>query len=80
MLLFFLLFKRKKVFIMKKDNKSAGGMGFCAVLTLIFIVLRLLKVISWSWVWILSPIWIPLLALLVFIVVFIAVGLLFSKK
>lgn len=40
------------------NNTSAGGMSFCGVLTLIFVVLKLCKVITWSWVWVLSPIWI----------------------
>lgn len=41
------------------DNPS-GGMGFFPVLGLIFIVLKLCKVITWSWLWVLCPIWIPL--------------------
>ena len=41
---------------MKNDTRC--GMGFTSVLTLIFIVLKLCKVITWSWWWVLSPIWI----------------------
>lgn len=40
------------------NNTSTGGMSFCGVLALIFIVLKLCKVITWSWLWVLSPIWI----------------------
>ena len=40
--------------------ESSGGMGFCSVLTLIFITLKLLGTITWSWWWVLSPLWIPL--------------------
>lgn len=36
-----------------------GGMGTLSVLTLIFIVLKLTGLIDWSWVWVLSPVWIP---------------------
>lgn len=32
--------------------------GFTGLLTLIFIVLKLINVITWSWVWVLSPLWI----------------------
>lgn len=32
-------------------------MGFVSTLTLLFIVLKLIGVLSWSWLWILSPIW-----------------------
>ena len=41
------------------DNKAKqGGLGIVSVLTFIFIVLKLLGVIKWSWIWVLSPIWI----------------------
>jgi hypothetical protein len=41
-------------------NNSKGGIGFCGLLTIVFIVLKLLDVISWSWWWVLSPLWIPI--------------------
>ena len=34
------------------------GIGFAGLLTILFIALRLLNVISWPWVWVLSPFWI----------------------
>ena len=41
------------------DNKAKqGGLGIASVLTIVFIVLKLLGVIQWSWIWVLSPIWI----------------------
>lgn len=46
------------------DKKSAG-LGFCDVLVIVFIVLKLLKIIAWSWVWVLAPIWIPIVLLLI---------------
>lgn len=33
-------------------------MGFVSTLTLIFVVLKILKLIDWSWIWVLSPAWI----------------------
>jgi len=33
-------------------------MGVLDILTLIFVTLKLCKVIDWPWVWVLSPIWI----------------------
>lgn len=43
-----------------KEEKSTGtkGMSFVGVLTLIFIVLKLTGLITWSWIWVLSPLWI----------------------
>lgn len=43
------------------DNKSSSGLGLCGVLTIVFVVLKLTGVISWSWWWVFSPIWIDLL-------------------
>ena len=41
------------------DNKAKqGGLGIVSALTTVFIVLKLLGVIKWSWIWALSPIWI----------------------
>lgn len=52
---------------MKDKNVSNSGMGFISVLTLIFVVLKLTNNISWSWVWVLSPIWIStILIILIF--------------
>ena len=31
--------------------------GFLGLLTLVFIVLKLTHHIDWSWVWVLSPLW-----------------------
>ncbi len=38
----------------------SSGIGFMGVLQIVFIVLKLVKVINWSWIWVLSPTWIPL--------------------
>ena len=39
--------------------KPSGGIGFCGLLAILFIALKLTAVIGWSWWWVLSPIWIP---------------------
>lgn len=43
------------------NNTSGGGFGLASVLTIVFVVLKLVGVINWSWVWVLSPIWIDLI-------------------
>ena len=42
----------------KGCSANKGGIGFVSLLTLAFIVLKLVGVISWPWIWVLSPIWI----------------------
>lgn len=39
------------------NSSSSGGIGFCSLLSIVFIVLKLCGVINWSWVWVLAPIW-----------------------
>lgn len=57
---------------MSKSNSSSSGVGFTSLLLLAFIVLKLCKVIDWSWWWVLSPVWITAcIALIVLAVVFI---------
>lgn len=40
---------------MGDSNTSSGGIGFIGLLTIVFIVLKLTEVITWSWFWVLSP-------------------------
>lgn len=57
----------------KQVTTTAGsaGLGLADVLTIVFVVLKLVGVIDWPWIWVLSPLWISLgLALLIFLIVF----------
>lgn len=36
-----------------------NGIGFLGALTLLFIALKLTGFITWSWLWVLSPLWLP---------------------
>lgn len=58
---------------MLRDNRGSEGggvsIGFWGLLALVFIVLKLVGVITWSWLWVLAPIWIPLAILLLVVVV-----------
>lgn len=56
---------------MSESNRvvTIGGTGFFNLLFLVFLVLKLTKVIDWSWWWITAPLWGPIAAL-VFLVIF----------
>ena len=57
---------------MSKDNSSANLSGFgITLLTIAFVVLKLCKVIDWSWWWVLSPMWIMAIITIVCIVVYV---------
>jgi predicted tellurium resistance membrane protein TerC len=43
----------------KKETTTNGGVGFFGLLTILFIGLKLTGHITWSWWWVLSPLWIP---------------------
>ena len=55
------------------DNKtsSSGGIGFCGLLAIVFIVLKLLGIIQWPWIWVLSPIWIPSIIIIILLIIII---------
>lgn len=42
---------------MSESKSSSGGVSFAGLLTIAFVVLKLCKVIDWSWWWVISPIW-----------------------
>lgn len=60
---------------MSSSSSSSGGIGFVGALAIVFIVLKLLDVITWSWWWVLSPIWISWGVALIFIGAIMAGGL-----
>lgn len=39
-------------------NNNSGGLTLSGALLIVFIVLKLVGVINWSWIWVLSPLWI----------------------
>jgi hypothetical protein len=57
------------------NNNSNGGIGFAGLLTVAFIVLKLMGVIAWSWWWVLSPIWITILLIIAIVVLSVIVKL-----
>lgn len=42
-----------------KKAKNGANIGFCGILGIVFIVLKLVGVITWKWVWVLAPLWVP---------------------
>ena len=54
----------------------SGGIGFSGLLTIVFIILKLIGKIDWSWWWVLSPLWITfLLCMLIFILMIIVIDI-----
>lgn len=54
----------------------SGGIGFTGLLTIVFIILKLVGKIDWSWWWVLSPLWITFaLGMLIFISIVIVISI-----
>ena len=60
-------------------SSSGGGISVLGLLGIVFIVLKLVGVIAWSWWWVLAPFWIPLAIVLVFGLIAFIVGLIASR-
>lgn len=60
-------------------NSSSSGIGICGVLT-VFVVLKLIGVINWSWLWVLCPLWINLLLTIIVAVIIVIINKRTSNK
>jgi hypothetical protein len=58
------------------NNSASGGVGFFGLLSLVFITLKLLGVINWSWLWVLAPVWIPITIAIVILIIVLVVAFL----
>lgn len=54
--------------------------GFCGALTLLFIALKLCGTITWSWLWVLSPLWIGLSVFFVVLSIFSIVSIILLTR
>ena len=58
------------------STTSNNGIGFCGLLGVVFITLKLLGIINWSWWWVLAPIWIPsAIVIAIVIIIFVCIAM-----
>ncbi len=57
-----------------QNHAASGGVGLLEVLTIVFIVLKLCGLISWSWWLVLMPLWIELGIILILFVIMFVIG------
>lgn len=61
---------------MNKTTVQYNGVGFVGLLTLLFITLKLTGYVTWSWLWVLSPLWIdPLVGITAGLLIFAGVAI-----
>lgn len=51
------------------EKKHTSHFPFGFILFLVFLILKLCGVISWSWWWVFAPLWIPIAFVLVMLLV-----------
>jgi hypothetical protein len=56
---------------MSTGSDAGGGIGFSSALALLFIGLKLGGVITWPWLWVLCPLWIPFIVVIAFLILFL---------
>ncbi len=62
---------------MSNQSTTSGGISITTVIFLVFLILKLTNNIDWSWWWVTSPLWIPIVAFLSIVFIFIVIGLLY---
>lgn len=62
------------------NKNSSSGIGILGILLIIFIVLKLLNVINWSWLVVFIPLWISLGMFIVGLLIIIAMYLINENK
>ena len=63
------------------SSNVSGGIGFGGALFLLFLGLKLGKVIDWSWWWVTSPLWIPVglvVGILLIVAIILGIAALFK--
>ena len=56
------------------DKQTSSGLDVGDLLAVAFIVLKLCGVITWSWWWVLSPLWISAIGWVILVIIALLVG------
>ncbi len=62
------------------STTQTGGIGFFGLLAIVFITLKLMGYITWSWWWVLAPLWAPLAVVLVIFLLIVLIAAVFGKR
>ena len=63
-----------------KNSGISYSLILAILLTVAFVVLKLCKVISWSWWWVVSPLWIDFALSIVIVIVIAVISIILSKN
>lgn len=62
------------------NNTSSGGIGIAGVTFIVFLVLKLVGVIDWSWWWVTSPLWISVALTFFILLIAFLVGAIMDRQ
>ena len=63
-----------------RSSAAGGGLSILGVVEIVFIILKLLGIINWSWWIVLIPLWIDLGITLLTILIIIIVAIIMANK
>lgn len=62
---------------MSRESTASTGLSFGSVLFFIFLIMKLMNYIDWSWWWVTAPLWLPITVVLGILAVCAGIGGLF---
>jgi len=64
-----------QVTVNNTTNNTRNGLGVSSLLGVAFIILKILGKITWPWIWVTAPLWIPWAFVIVVLVIFLLIYL-----
>lgn len=59
---------------MSRESTASTGLSFGSVLFFIFLIMKLMNYIDWSWWWVTAPLWLPITAVIGVFGICVALG------
>ena len=56
-------------------SSASSGIGICGMMFIVFLVLKLVDKIDWSWWWVTAPLWIPTAIVVLALVLLLIIAL-----
>ena len=57
-----------------------NGLGLSGILTIIFVICKIFEIITWSWWWVLAPMWGSFLLAIVILAILVVVAMIDDDK
>ena len=60
---------------MSENVQISGGCGLSSMLFIVFLILKLVGTIDWSWWWVTAPLWIPIVIVIIIVIIVLIIML-----